>query len=89
MKGLTTSGASVWPTKMLAVALMDSARDVPNTRCKAPPMTRTIHFMMPTWYNTAIKAAKNTMMGKTLSAKLNPMLSDTSPPNRKAMPASP
>ena len=48
MKGLTTRGASVWPTKMLAVALIDSAREVPNTRCNAPPTMRMIHFMMPT-----------------------------------------
>ena len=89
MKGLTTRGASVWPTKMLAVALMDSAREVPNTRCSAPPMMRMIHFMMPTWYNTAISEAKKMMMGKTLSAKVNPMLSETSPPNKKPIPASP
>ena len=89
MYGLTTKGASVWPTKMLAVALMDSAFDVPRTRCNAPPMMRITHFMMPTWYRTAMSAAKNTMIGNTLRANTNPAPSPVRPPNRKSMPALP
>ena len=52
-------------------------------------MIRMIHFMMPTWYSTAMSDAKNTMMGSTFNANVNPMPSATKPPNRKPMPASP
>ena len=49
MKGRTTRGASVCPTKMLAVAESDSARDVPSARRNPPPSTLITHCMMPMW----------------------------------------
>ena len=49
MKGRTTSGASVWPTKILAVAESDSVREVPSAFCRAPPRMRITHCMIPRW----------------------------------------
>jgi hypothetical protein len=46
--GLMSSGASVWPTKMLAEAESDSAPEVPQVRTMTQAKPRTIHCMKPT-----------------------------------------
>ena len=43
--GLTTSGASVWPTNILAAAFIDSTAPVPMIRRSAPPTILTSHSM--------------------------------------------
>ena len=45
MNGRTTSGASVWPTKMLAAADRDSGRLVPSTFDRPPPSTLITTFI--------------------------------------------
>ena len=45
--GRMVSGASVWPMKMLAATLSDSAPLTPMTFCIATAMPRTTHCMMP------------------------------------------
>ena len=47
MNGLMVSGASVWPMKMLAATLSDSAPLAPITFCITTAMARTITCMMP------------------------------------------
>ena len=47
IKGLTTRGASVWPTNILAAADMDSGRLVLSANCKNPPIKRIIQDMIP------------------------------------------
>jgi hypothetical protein len=48
-KGLTTSGASVWPTKMLAAAASVSEPLVFMVFLSPFARPTTIHCMMPKW----------------------------------------
>ena len=45
--GLMVRGASVWPMKMLAATLSDSAPLTPMTFCITTAMPFTTHCMMP------------------------------------------
>ena len=47
MNGRMVSGASVWPMKMLAATLSDSAPLAPMTFCMTTAMAFTTHCMMP------------------------------------------
>ncbi len=47
MNGRMVSGASVWPMKMLAATLSDSAPLAPITFCMHDRHARTIHCMTP------------------------------------------
>ena len=47
MNGRMVSGASVWPMKMLAATLSDSAPLTPITFCIPMAMPLTIHCMTP------------------------------------------
>ncbi len=46
-KGRIVCGASVWPMKMLAATLVDSAPLAPITRCITTAMARTITCITP------------------------------------------
>ena len=48
-KGFTTSGASVWPTKMFAAAERVSEPEVPMVRCISQAKLLTTHCMIPRW----------------------------------------
>ena len=67
-KGRMVSGASVWPMKMLAATLVDSAPLVPMVRCMIQATTRMIRCMRPTWYMMAKKAETKMMVGSTAKA---------------------
>jgi len=47
--GRMVSGASVWPMKMEAATLVDSAPLVPMVRCMTHAMPRMTICMMPRW----------------------------------------
>ena len=49
MKGRTTSGASVWPTKTLAAVASDSLPETRMKRVMTHAITSTIFCMMPMW----------------------------------------
>ncbi|MDJ0761002.1 MAG: hypothetical protein QNJ19_16525 [Woeseiaceae bacterium] len=67
---------------------MDSIVPVPITRCRKPPTIRTRYSMMRRWYMTDISAEKKMTIGRTLIAKLKPIVSVlASGPNRKSMPS--
>jgi hypothetical protein len=63
--GLTTSGASVWPTKMLLAAESDSAPLVPRVRVITQAMPRTTRCTSPRWKSTDMKAPKKMIVGST------------------------
>jgi hypothetical protein len=45
---LSSSGASVWPTKTLTAEASDSAPEVPITRTMTQAKIRTMNWMTPT-----------------------------------------
>ena len=68
--GLTTSGASVIPTKIFATDESDSAPDTPMNFIIKTAIPFTIHCMMPKWYRTVISELKKIIGGNMLIAVL-------------------
>ena len=69
-KGRMVSGASVWPMKMLAATLVDSAPEVPMVRCMIQATALMICCMRPMWYMMAKKAETKMMVGRTAKARV-------------------
>jgi hypothetical protein len=67
--GRTMSGASVWPTKMLAAVESVSAPLVPVVLAITHASPCTTHCKKPTWYSTAVSAEKKMIVGSTKNAK--------------------
>ena len=70
--GLIRSGASVWPTKMLAVHDRVSAPLVPMVHRMNRAIASITRCMMPRWYSTAMNPPKKMMVGSTLKANWKP-----------------
>src|SRR5246127_4738273 len=69
-KGRMVSGASVWPMKMLAATLVDSAPLVPMVRCMTQATALMICCMRPMWYMMAKNAETKMMVGRTAKARV-------------------
>src|SRR3954452_22213267 len=68
--GRMVRGASVWPMKMLAATLVDSAPLVPIVRCMIQATALMICCMRPMWYMMAKNAETKMMVGRTAKARV-------------------
>ena len=92
IKGRTISGASVWPTKILAETLNVSEPLVPIVFCIALAIHFTINWIIPKWYKTDMRAEKKIIVGNARNAKFISAVwkptSGTKDVKRKSPPAS-
>ena len=70
IKGLMTSGASVWPMKIFAEQDVVSEPEVPITFCTTRAITLTIGCITPKKYSNDIIDEKKITVGKTQKAKV-------------------